>query len=205
MSVLINFKICDNSEDCDGIEVCSIGAFYWDREKRTIAVDNSKCTDCGRCEEACPVDAIRVAKTKEEYEKIKNEIEKDLRKVSDLFVDRYGAQPISSAFLIPESKFDIQILRSTKPVVLELFEDDSIQCLLRSISLKELFKGLDIKYRKMKAEGGSFLKKYGVKELPALLFFKDGKLTGKIEGYFENKKKEELIMKINKILRMAKA
>lgn len=205
MTVLINFKICDNSEDCNGIRVCPTRAFYWDREKKTIAVDNSRCTSCGKCEEACPVDAIRVAKTEREFREIKKEIEKDPRKVSDLFVDRYGAQPISSAFLIPESKFDIQILRSTRPAVLELFRDDSIQCLLRSIPLKNLFKGLDIKYRKMEVKNNSLLDRYEIKELPALLFFRDGKLAGKIEGYFESREREELKGKIDKILRMAKA
>ena len=178
MSVLINFKICDNSEDCDGISACPIMAFYWDRGKKTIAVDNSKCNNCGRCEEACPVDAIRVARTDEEYEKIKKGIEEDSRKVSDLFVDRYGAQPISSAFLIPEDKFEIQILRSTKPAVVEFFSDDSIQCLLRSIPVKELFRGLDIKYRKMDVKGKSLIEEYDIKKLPALLFFRDGRLAG---------------------------
>ncbi len=205
MPALINFKICDNSEDCDGIGVCPTGAFYWDREKKTIAVDNSRCTSCGKCEEACPVDAIRVTRTEEEYERTKKEIEEDPRKVSDLFVDRYGAQPLSSAFLIPESKFEIQILRSTKPAVLELFRDDSIQCLLRSIPLKNLFKGLDIKYRKMEVKDNSLLNKYKIKELPALLFFKDGRMAGKIEGYFESREREELKGKIDKILRVAKA
>ena len=125
MPVLINFKICDNSKDCNGIKVCPIGAFYWDEKNKTIAVDNSKCTNCGKCEDACPVDAIRVARNEEEYEKIKKEIEEDPRKVSDLFVDRYGAQPIHPAFLIPQSKFDVQILRSTKPAVVELFKNET--------------------------------------------------------------------------------
>jgi len=57
-AVLINFKICDNFKDCSGIAVCPTKAFYWDRKKRTIAVDNEKCKSCGLCEESCPVDAI---------------------------------------------------------------------------------------------------------------------------------------------------
>ena len=32
MSVLINFKICDNAEVCGGIEVCPTGALSWDEE-----------------------------------------------------------------------------------------------------------------------------------------------------------------------------
>lgn len=200
MPVLINFKICDNSEDCSGIEVCPNGAFYWDRKNKTIAVDNSKCINCGKCEEACPVDAIRVARTKEEYEKIKKEIEEDPRKVSDLFIDRYGAQPIHPAFLIPQSKFDVQILKSIKPAAVELFNNDSIECLLRSIPIKKLLEGLDVKYRKIEVKDNSLPEKYGIRELPALLFFKDGKLTGKIEGYYDTEKKEDIIKKVNRII-----
>ena len=127
MPVLINFKICDNSKDCSGIEACSVGAFYWDEKNKTIAIDNSKCINCGKCESACPVGAIRVAETDEEFEKIKKEIEEDPRKVSDLFVDRYGAEPVDPAFLITENKFEIQIIESTQLAVVELFNDDSIE------------------------------------------------------------------------------
>jgi len=200
MPVLINFKICDNSEDCSGIEVCPTRAFYWDRKNKTITVDNSKCINCGKCEEACPVDAIRVAGTEEEYKKIKKEIDEDPRKVSDLFIDRYGAQPIHPAFLIPQSEFDVQILRSTKPAVVELFNNDSIECMLRSISIKKLFEDVDVKYRKIEAKDNSLLEKYGVKKPPALLFFRDGKLAGKIEGYYDVEKKEEIIKKVNRII-----
>jgi len=122
MPVLINFKICDNSKDCSGIEVCPTGAFYWDEKKKTIAVDNKKCASCGKCEAACPVHAIHVARTEEESKKIKKEIDADPRKVSDLFVDRYGAEPTEPAFLISEKKFDAQILKSTQPAVVELLE-----------------------------------------------------------------------------------
>lgn len=202
MSVLINFKICDNSEDCSGIDVCTIGAFYWDKKRKTIAVDNSKCISCGACEKSCPVGAIRVARNEEEYQKIKKEIERDSRKVADLFVDRYGASPISPAFLIPQKKFGIQILRATQLAVVELFNHDSIQCLLRSIPVKELFGKVspNIKYRKIEQDDNSLLEKYNVKKLPALLFFKDGQMIGKTEGYFEAKDKDVLLRKIKEIL-----
>ncbi|MFH1506397.1 MAG: 4Fe-4S dicluster domain-containing protein [archaeon] len=196
MPVLINFKICDNSEDCGGIGACPTGAFYWDEAEKKIKIDDSKCNDCGVCEPACPVGAIRVAKSKAEYEKIKKELEKDPRNVSDLFVDRYGAMPIHKGFIIDQDRFEVQIIRSTKPAVVELFKDDTIECLLHSIPLKELFKDQDIKYRKINVKDDSLLKKYSVKELPALLFFTNGKLVGKIEGYFDDKRKDELKEKI---------
>ena len=200
MAVLINFKICDNSEDCSGIQVCPTRAFYWDRKNKKLAIDESKCITCGKCEESCPVGAIRVPKNEEEYKRIKKEIGEDPRKVSDLFIDRYGALPIHSAFLIEKNKFAIQILRSTKLATVELFNHDSIRCLLHSIQIKELFKDVDIKYRKMEVKDKSLLKKYKVKELPTLLFFNDGKLIGRIEGYYDISKKGDIIKRINKII-----
>lgn len=200
MAVLINFKICDNSKDCSGIEVCPAGAFYWDEKQKTITVDNTKCISCGRCEKACPVEAIKVARTKKEYKKIKKEIEKDPRKASDLFMDRYGAQPILSSFLIPQNKFNIQILESTKLAVVELFNHDSIKCLLYSIPIKELFKNFDIKYRKIELKDDSILKKYKIKKTPSLLFFKNGILIGKIEEYYKIGQERELKLKIKEIV-----
>lgn len=199
MSVLINFKICDNAEECSGIAACKTGALSWDDKNKTIKIDNSKCISCDLCESSCMVHAIKVTKTTEEYEKYKEEIEQDQRKMSDLYLDRYGAQPIIPAFFIKEDKFDQEILKSHKPVVVELFNDESIMCMLRSIPIKELFKDIEIKYCKVEASD-KLKNKYGIKQFPALLFFREGKSLGKIEGYFENSANEKLKNKIAKIL-----
>ena len=204
MSVLINFKICDNSKDCNGIAVCPIKAFYWDEKKKTIAVDETKCISCGKCEESCPVDAIRVARNEKEFKKIKKEIDEDPRKASDLFVDRYGATSVSPAFLISPDKFEIQILESTKPAVVEFFKNSSIKCLLNSIPIKELV-NIDVKYRKIDlSNDDSLLKIYKIKELPSLLFFKNGKLIGKIEGYYKTGSEKELKKRVDEIIKKIK-
>ena len=33
MPVIINFKVCDNAEVCNAINVCPTGAFNWNKEK----------------------------------------------------------------------------------------------------------------------------------------------------------------------------
>lgn len=200
MSVLINFKICDNAKECSGIAVCPTGALSWDEGQKTIVIDNTKCISCGKCVGPCPVQAIRVARTDEEYQRIKKEFDIDPRKISDLFVDRYGASPVDEACLLPAGKFNLEVLGSDKLVAVEFFNDDSIQCLRYSIPIKELFAGVDLKYRRFQARDDVLMKEFKVGKLPSLLFFKNGKLLGKIEGYFYQKDKRELVRKIKQIL-----
>lgn len=200
MSVLINFKICDNAKECNGVAVCKTGAISWDEQKKTLVIDNSKCINCGLCEKSCLVNAIKVAKTDEEYQKLAAEIENDPRTAADLFVDRYGASPIQPAFLIPDGRFDLEVLEASKPTIVEVFNNESIQCLLKSIPIKDLFEGLDVKYRRLLVRDNDFLKKYSVSKLPSLVFFNNGKLIGKIEGYYGADRKKELSDLIKSIL-----
>ena len=201
MAVLINFKICDNSKDCMGIKVCPVGAFYWDEENNTIAVHEGKCIQCGLCEKACEVGAIHVAKNPEESGKIQAEIDADQRTVADLFIDRYGAEPVEPAFICPKDKFKIQILESTKLAIAELYTAETIECLAHSIPIRALFEDLDFMYRKVDvSENGELMKTYNIGKLPALLFFKDGKLVGKVEGHYKPEDKMDLLEKIKKIL-----
>ncbi|MFZ2188927.1 MAG: 4Fe-4S binding protein [Candidatus Moraniibacteriota bacterium] len=199
MPVLINFKICDNAKECSGVEVCPTGALTWDEKKKSIKIDNKKCISCQKCVVACPVDAIFVGRNEAEYQKIKKEIDNDPRKRSDLFIDRYGAGPIHPAFLISEKEFQAEVLDEKKLMAIEFFTDDSIMCLLKSIPMKDLLENHLIEYRKM-AVGNELAKKYKIKKLPALLFFEEGDLLGKIEGYYDNKQKTELCKKMEKIM-----
>ena len=90
---------------------------------------------------------------------------------------------ILARVLVSEDRFDSEILRSCKPVVVELFSNDSIKCLLYSVPIRDLFNASQMGYRKIKIEDGFLLKKYKINKLPCLLFFKNGKLLDKIEGY----------------------
>ncbi|MGV8151595.1 MAG: 4Fe-4S dicluster domain-containing protein [Candidatus Nanoarchaeia archaeon] len=200
MSVIINFKICDNAKECSGIAVCATGALSWDENDKTIRIDNSKCISCGSCEKACPVEAIRVAKTKEDYEKIKREIEEDPRKISDLFVDRYGAQPLDIHTSISSDSFDKIVLNSTKPVIAEVFNKESIECLKRSIPIWRILKGKDILFKKVELKDDALIKKYDIRKVPSLLLFNKGKLVGKINGFFDTEKEKELKNKLDKLI-----
>ena len=199
MAVLINFKICDNAKECGGIEVCPTGALSYNEENETIKIDNEKCISCGACERMCPIGAIKVARTKEEYDKVKEEIDKDPRTVKDLFVDRYGATPLSEFFMINEDELDNKL--SDGICLVECYEDDSIQCLLKSIPIKDITVDMPSNTMFYKVESNDSLKeKYSINELPSLLIFKDKNFLGKIDGYYTVDNKEEFINKIKEII-----
>lgn len=200
MSVLINFKICDNARECGGLAVCPTGAISYDENKESLVIDNDKCISCGLCENECPIGAINVAKSQEEYNKIKEMIDNDERTIEDLFVDRYGAAPLSEFFMIDSNDIEKKIIND-KTVMIELYNDDSIQCLLKSIPIKELVKDFSESMLFYKAESNeSVEQKYKLEELPALLVFEKGKFLGKVEGYYDESQKENLIGQIKKII-----
>ena len=201
MAVLINFKICDNAPECGGIEVCPTKALFWDGKKDKIGIDNDKCSNCKKCEEACPVFAIKIAKTAKEYEKFKKEVDEDPRRMSDLFVDRYGAMPIDPDALIKEEDFEKKVLNSGKLILVEFFKKDAIQCLKKSIPIRELIPGQDILFKKFEIGDNKLLKKFGIEKVPALCFFDKGKLIGKIEGYYDVQQKQELKEKLESLMK----
>ncbi len=200
MAVLINFKICDNAKECGGIEVCPTGALSWNEEKETIKIDNSKCISCGLCEKECPIGAIMVAKNKEEYKKIQKEIADDPRTTKDLFVDRYGAVAISDFCKIELS--DIKEKSEKDSITLiEVYNPDIAECLLKSIPIKELTKNLPKDTLYYKAESNNKFNEYGIKELPSLLIFKKGNLLGHIEGYYTVDDIQKVLSKLEDILK----
>ena len=203
MPVAINFKICDNASDCSGRAACPVGAISWDDNRKTLEINNDKCISCGKCEKACQVNAIRVAKTEEELRQIIAEFDKDPRKQSDLLVDRYGAMPLRDDYLTKSENFKQEIESYPRLLVLEVFKDETIECLLKSIPIKELLSSEITRFRKMKIEdnqGEDILKKYQIVQLPALLIFKEGKLIGKVEGYYPENQKVELVQIIQNFL-----
>ena len=200
MAVLVNFKICDNAKECGGISVCPTGALSWNEEKETIDIDNEKCISCGRCEKECPIGAIMVAKNDEEYKKIQQEIDEDPRTTKDLLVDRYGSVAISDFFKIELSDIKEKSEKDCLTLI-EVYNPDTAECLLKSIPIKELTKNLPSDTLFYKAESDKNIDEYKITELPSLLIFKGGNLLGHIDGYYTTDEKEKIISKLNSIIK----
>ena len=204
MPVIINFKICDNCDACNAIPLCPTKAYRYNNEKKTLEIDKDKCIDCGVCatsDKTCSVGAIRWSRDLDEFERIKKEIEEDKRTVADLMVDRYGATPINMPFYCKEENLK-KVLKTDKVCFVEFYKEELIEYMIKDIKIKEIYKKFDkdFIYRKVVVTDDEILKKYNITELPALVFFKDEKMLGTINGYYSVDMKEELFEKINNIL-----
>lgn len=191
MPAIINHKICDNASACGGINVCPVGAFTYNENTKRIEIDNTKCISCGACEKTCPIGAIGVAKTNEEYEALKRAIEQDPRSPSDLFVDRFGGDIVSEEVMVDFAEIDT-IIKNEGNALIELFNDDSIMCLLKSITYSDILNNTKYtRYFRCNAQDNN-LAKFGITELPALIACNNGKITKVINGYYEETEKQKL-------------
>ena len=200
MAVLVNFKICDNAPECGGIAVCPTGALTYDENKKTMIIDNDKCITCGACEPECPIGSIMVAGTDNEYAEYQKQIDEDPRTIKDLFVDRYGAAPINEFFMIKESELEDKAKSQTLTFI-ELYDNETIECLLKSIPIKDITDSIneEVLYYNLE-QSDSLTKKYNIKNYPCLLVFKAGMLLGKIEGYYKLDEKAQFESEIKAIL-----
>lgn len=192
--VIINEKICDNAPECGGIEVCPTGAIFWDEKEGKLKTNNDLCVSCRRCvTEGCPVGAISVAESAEEYEEIKKQIEADEHSKEELFVERYGAAAIDEDIIIEQDSIE-EHLSEGNYVFIEEFNDDSIQCLLHSIPIQLLRERINIEFAFYKCD-------VGVSDtsaiVPSLVLFFGDKCLGKIEGYFDEEQVDEFVNAIN--------
>lgn len=177
MAVLLNYKICDNAAACGGIEVCQTGAIFWDEAAGKIGIDNNLCISCKKCVSECPVGAIRVASTDEEYDNIKADIESDCHTAEELFVERYGAMPINEDLVVNEEQA-LMAVNSEPVVFVEQFQDSSIQCLLYSIPMSTILERYGGKYVKQQVDDaikGSY---------PCLVIYQNQKKVGCVNGYY---------------------
>lgn len=199
--IIINNKICDNSPACGGIEVCPTGALFWDEQNSNIRFAEEKCIGCGVCVNMCPVKAIMLARTIDEAKKNQNDIDADPRAAADLFVDRYGADITETQSM--DANEALSVAKSAKGIaVLELYDEETLHCLVTSIAYSEIFAGYDVSlFRTQTTE--EIEQEFELSEIPAMIIFKDGHLVGKIQGYYFDDapaEKSLLISKVRKIL-----
>ena len=206
--ILINRNICDNAPECGGIVVCSeiAEALFWNEKKQQVDYNADLCIACKKCadeEIGCPIGAIRFASTEEEYEQIEREIAEDTRRIEDLQVERYGASPIEECILIDELNNWLGKQDKESIVFVELFADETIQCLLHSIKAEEIQSVVNekSKYTKVQLNNSEDIEKPIIEELPALLIYKNHTLRGKIEGYYDESMKDDFFNKVKEIVK----
>ena len=188
MSVFINYKICDNADECSGIDVCPANALFWDSVEKTVATDNDKCLSCDACVEACPAGAILVAHNEEEAVQIQNDIDNDPRTIQDLMVERYGASPVGDT-LISIYEAEEKIDKKTSLVVVEIIDKNDAPCLINSVPISEAFGSINFDYNKVDINDNGyelFAKKYAINDCPTLLIFENGLLLSRINGAVDN-------------------
>lgn len=189
MSVFINFKICDNAQECSGVAVCPTEALSWDESKKSVIIDNTKCISCGRCVMECPAGAIRVAHNAIEERVIAKDYENDPRTIKDLMVERYGASPVNETTLISIQEAEEVIKKEFPLIIIEVIDSDDTPCLINSVPITEIFGFEDYEYYKV-VNGDelydSFAKRNDIKVCPSLLVFKNGVILARKEGSVEN-------------------
>ena len=175
--------------------MCPVGAFTYNEKTKRIEIDNEKCISCGACEKTCPIGAIGVARTPEEFEELKQAVEEDPRNPEDLFVDRYGGDIINEDVMIEFDQIDDIIAK--EDCLIEIIDEDNIMCLLKSITYNEILANSNYKkyYRCLISESDD-INKYNVVELPSLLACNNGKITKVIDGYYEENEKGDLFAKL---------
>ena len=119
-----------------------------------------------------------------EIDKLKKEIDNDSRTTKDLFVDRYGATPLSEFFMIESDDIENKV-HNDGLTLIELYTEDSIQCLLKSIPIKELSQNLPKDTLFYKAEATEeTINKYNINKNDIPNIMKTGKGSVKIRGKY---------------------
>lgn len=218
MPIIFNFKICDNAKGCNGIPVCPVKAISWDEKQRTLIVDNSKCTSCDSCAKACPVPgAILVARTEEEFEKLKEQVEDEPRTRTNLLKDRYGVAPTDQNLVVTMKNFDEEVLETDRIVIVDFWDEPHMKCRIFSIPLESMIpkkvvlseimknkklKNMKFKFRKIDAQKNpEIAKRYNVNTIPTLMIFFKGNSLGRVEGYYKIEDEEKLRKDVEDIIK----
>lgn len=198
MGVLINKKRCDNAESCPCIDGCPAKAFYFDKEKDTVAVHNELCINCRNCMIACEAGAVKVFRNEEEYHKLKTEYDEDAMTIENLFQDRYGAVSIDEKYTYDIENLDTLIDEANKPLLIEFYNEDEATCLINSIPIKEILETivLQVSYRKVEIKDPEKIIKYGLTNTPSFVIINNKEIIFKQDGFVNVKDKAKLIDKL---------
>lgn len=100
---------------------------------------------------------------------------------------------------IDDSSFDAEVLQSEKPVLVDFWAPWCGPCRAIAPLVEELASsyGDKVKFIKCNVDDNPTTPvKYGIKSIPTLIFFKEGKVFDKIIGMVAKSKLEEMIDKI---------
>ena len=100
---------------------------------------------------------------------------------------------------VNDSSFDSEVLQSEKPVLVDFWAPWCGPCRAIAPLVEELASsyGDQVKFTKCNVDDNPATPvKYGIKSIPTLIFFKEGKVVDKIIGMVAKSKLEEMIGKI---------
>ena len=100
---------------------------------------------------------------------------------------------------VNDSSFDSEVLQSEKPVLVDFWAPWCGPCRAIAPLVEELASsyGDQVKFTKCNVDDNPATPvKYGIKSIPTLIFFKEGKVVDKIIGMVGKSKLEEMIGKI---------
>ncbi len=99
---------------------------------------------------------------------------------------------------IADSSFDDEVLQSEKPVLVDFWAPWCGPCRAIEPLVEELAEAFGDKFKFTRCnvdENPVTPAKYGIKSIPTLIFFKEGKVLDKIVGIVPKSKLEEIITK----------
>jgi thioredoxin 1 len=100
---------------------------------------------------------------------------------------------------IADSSFDEEVLQSEKPVLVDFWAPWCGPCRAIEPLVEELAEAFGDKFKFARCnvdENPVTPTKYGIKSIPTLIFFKEGKVLDKIVGIVPKSKLEEIITKV---------
>jgi thioredoxin 1 len=100
---------------------------------------------------------------------------------------------------IDDQSFEGEVLKSDKPVLVDFWAPWCGPCKAIAPVIEDLAKsfGTQVKFTKFNVDESPVTPgKYGVRAIPTLIFFKDGKISEQITGMVAKSKLEEAINKV---------